>query len=141
MDRATADTMMDTVLYALIFAAVVVGMVPVFHRVFAATPFAQSAQRYFESQLWQGQADSRTLWATDALQHIVLPTPWMGAFFMNDGPDAVKVWINDTASEPYLINPKETRTISHAGARDRIYAIHYQCQPGETAVVRVDGMY
>lgn len=101
----------------------------------------QSTQQFFQSQQYKGQQDSRTLSATSVLQHIVLANPWIGAFFINDGPDTVEIRINDENADPYIIYSKETRTISRVGAENRIYAIYYKCYLGGTASVRVDGVY
>jgi len=104
-------------------------------------PVTQAAQQYFQNQQYEGQQDSHTLSATSVSQHIVLPNPWVGAFFINDGPSTVEIRMNDENADPYIINPEESRTISRIGAEIRIYAIYYKCYLGGIATVRVDGVY
>lgn len=128
------DDTIDSVMQVMMMAMFVVFMIPML-------PVAQSAQQYFQSQQYEGQQDSRTLLATSASQHTVLPNPWVGAFFINDGPNTVEIRINDEDAEPYIINFEETRTVNRIGAENRIYAIYYNCYPGGTATVRVDGVF
>lgn len=103
------------------------------------------AQAYQEAQAYEGKIDSRTLRATDELQFINLVdnppySPWISAFVINDGPNAVKVGINRPS--PFLnILKDETRTIVNTNADRRIEDIYYQCDPGETASVRFEGQY
>lgn len=104
-------------------------------------PMFQSAQRYFDSQTYQGQSESHILSATDVQKHIVLNNPWIGAYFINDGPDTVMIRINDESSTPFLLGFYETITLSRSGADTRIYAIYYQCNSGETTSVRVLGVH
>lgn len=132
-DKDLDDTI-DSVMQVMMMAIVMLVMIPML-------PVAQSAQRYFQSQQFEGQSDPRTLHATQRPQHIVIANPWMGAYFVNDGPNSVQIKINDEESESYLMNPNETITLSRAGAENRIYAVYYQCNPGETATVRIFAVY
>lgn len=132
-DRDLDDTI-DSVMQVMMIAMVVIVMIPML-------PVAQSAQQYFQSQQYEGQQDSRTLLATSESQHVVLPNPWVGAFFINDGPDTVEIRINDEESLPYILNLNETRTVGRVGADNRIYAIYYNCYHGRTATIRADGVY
>jgi len=116
-------------------------MVMVMFVVIPMLPVTRAAQQYFQSQRFEGQSDPRTLHATQVPQHIVIANPWIGAYFVNDGPNSVQIKINDEESESYLMNPNETITLSRAGAENRIYAVYYQCSPGETATVRVFGVF
>jgi hypothetical protein len=104
-------------------------------------PAMQTVQQYYQSQQYEGQQDSRILSATSTLQHVVLANPWVGAFFINDGPGIVEIRINDESASPYMIYVNETKTISRIGAENRIYAIYYKCSSGGTATVRVDGVF
>ena len=94
---------------------------------------------------FQGELDPRTLDATDKLQFITFIhefpyVPWISAFFVNDGPDAVKIAINRPYDQ-FEMEINETRTISRAHAEERIRTIFYGCDPGETASIRVTGEY
>ena len=94
---------------------------------------------------FQGELDPRTLDATDKLQFITFIhefpyVPWIGAFFVNDGPNAARLAINHPYDQ-FELGVKETRTISRAHADERIRTIFYVCDPGETATIRVDGEY
>jgi len=133
VDRALDETI-DSVMPMMMMVMVMLVMIP-------TLPVVQSAQQYFQSQQYEGQQDSRTLLATSVLQHTVLPNPWVGAFFINDGPNTVEIRINDENSEPYMVYSEESRTINRIGAENRIYAIYYKCYPGGTATVRVDGVW
>lgn len=132
-DKDLDDTI-NSVMQVMMMAMFVIVMIPML-------PVAQSAQRYFQSQQFEGQSDPRTLHATQAPQHIVIANPWIGAYLVNDGPDSVQIKINDEESESYLMNLNETITLSRAGAENRIYAVYYQCSPGETATLRVFGVF
>lgn len=132
-DKDLDDTI-DSVMQMMMMVMVLFFMIPML-------PVAQSAQRYFQSQQYEGQSDPRTLHATQRPQHIVIANPWIGAYFVNDGPNSVQIKINDEESESYLMNLNETITLSRAGAENRIYAIYYQCNYGETATIRVFGVY
>lgn len=132
-DKDLDDTI-NSVMQIMMIAMVLIVVIPML-------PFAQAAQQYFQSQQYQGQQSSRTLSATGVSQHVVLPNPWVGAFFINDGPNIVEIRINDESSEPYILNPNETRTIGRVGADNRVYAIYYNCYPGGTATIRADGVY
>lgn len=132
-DKDLDDTI-DSVMQMMMMVMVMLIVIPML-------PVAQSAQQYFQSQQYEGQQDSRTLLATSESQHVVLPNPWVGAFFINDGPNTVEIRINDENSLPYILNHNETRTIGRIGAEKRIYAIYYNCYPGGTATIRADGVY
>lgn len=128
------DDTIDSVMQIMMMAMFVVFMIPML-------PVAQSAQQYFQSQQYEGQQDSRILLATSVLRHTVLPNPWVGAFFINDGPNTVEIRINDENAEPYVLYSGESRTINRIGAENRIYAIYYNCYPGGIATVRADGVF
>lgn len=128
------DDTIDTVMPMMMMMMVMLVMIPML-------PVVQSAQQYFQSQQFEGQSDPRTLHATQKPQHIVIANPWIGAYFVNDGPDSVQIKINDEESESYLMNFNETITLSRAGAENRIYAVYYRCSPGETAAVRIFAVF
>lgn len=132
-DKDLDDTI-DSVMQVVMMAIVMLVMIP-------RLPVVQAAQQYFQSQQYEGQPDPRTLHATQTPQHIVIANPWIGAYFVNDGPDSVQIKINNEESELYLMNPNETITLSRVGAINRIYAVYYRCSPGETATVRVFSVY
>ena len=66
--------------------------------------------------------------------------PWMSAYFINDGPDAVEIAIN-YPNDRFALNPVETVTVTRAGAQERIAMIFLKCAEGETASVRITGEY
>lgn len=132
-DKDLDDTI-DSVMQMMMMVMVMFVVIPML-------PVAQAAQQYYQGQQYEGQQSSCALSATSALQHIVLPNPWVGAFLINDGPNTVEIRFNDENSMPYILNPNETRTVSRIGADNRIYAIYYNCYPGGTATIRADGVY
>ncbi|MBA7584011.1 hypothetical protein ES708_25963 [subsurface metagenome] len=98
-----------------------------------------------EKEEFEGKLDPRPLDATDELQFITLIhdfpyTPWISAFFINNGPDTVRIAIN-RPYEQFELGAHETRTVSRAHAEERIGTIFYVCDPGETASIEVTGEY
>lgn len=130
--KDTFDESIDMVMQAMFMAMFMVVLLP-------RMPLAQSAQRYFDSQYYEGRVGSKVVNATDVVQSFVLPSPWVSAYFINDGPDYVMVRVNDEAGDIIYIRPLETITVSRVGARDRIYAVWYWCEAGQTALVRMYG--
>ena len=128
------DETIDMIIQPMIMVIFMMMLIPML-------PVVQSAQQYFRSQQYEGRSASRTLSADGVLRHIVLSDPWVGAFIVNDGPDAVYIMINSDEADPYIIQAGESRTISRVGAENRIYAIYYRCYGGGTATVRIDGVY
>lgn len=133
-EDAIFDSTLDTVIELVIMFMLLSVFLPMM-------PVVKSAQRYYDSQVYSGQSDSHTLSATGTLQHIVLGNPWIGVYFINDGPDAVMLRINDESSQPFSLGAGETLTLNRLGAEIRIYAIYYQCSSGETATIRIFGVY
>lgn len=102
-------------------------------------------RKSLEKGEFQGIVDRRNLAATDQLQWVDLidrfpNTPWVSAFIINDGPNDALLGINN-AYNWLRIKPAETRTVNHSKADQRIETIYYQCDPGNTALVRVEGEY
>ena len=116
----------------------------------AVTQLAQLGQlakirKSIDRQNFEGVEDPRTLNATDQLQWLDLikyhpNTPWIGAFFINHGPDEVMIGLNQP-DRMFTMLPDATRTVTHTGAEERIRIIYYQCHTGETALVTVTGSY
>ena len=102
-------------------------------------------RKEMEKESFEGKQDPRTLDATDDLQYVDLigwhpNIPWIGAYFINDGPNTVKISINRFPSQ-FTLNRKETVTVNRNHAEERIMVIYYICDPGETASVRAVGTY
>jgi len=134
LQQTADDSWIDTVISAAMMAVFMMVLLPML-------PVVRSAQSYYESQRYEGQTDTKTLSSVFEIQHIVLSTPWIGAYFINDGPNEVEIRINGSDCPPFVMYPGETVTINRAGARDRIYAIYYKCFRGKTSVVRIIGEY
>jgi hypothetical protein len=105
------------------------------------TPLTQQMQ----AQTYRGQTDVKTINADGTLRwldvrHNFPYTPWVSAFFINDGPDPVQIAIN-YPDDRFTIYPDETRTVDRSGAQERISIIFYVCQKGKTASVRIEGEY
>jgi len=118
------------------------------------TSFAQLAQlnkirKQLDRERFEGKTDSRTLEVTDELQSLNLTydypfVPWISAFIINYGPDAVYVAINNINDDPncwHEIKADETRTLSQSGAEERIEQFFYKCDEGETALLTVEAQY
>jgi len=102
-------------------------------------------RKSLEKEEFQGRVDSRTLGATDKqvcldLREEWYYSPWAAAFFINDGPDTAYLAINDPFAWLEL-KADETRSIDRTKADRRIERLYYKCDPGETASVRVEGVY
>lgn len=109
------------------------------------SPIVQSISRTQQLQAFVGSEDPRTLYATSNLQHIDLIhdqpyIPWISAYIINNGPSAVKIGVDQSASM-FTMYPGETITINRTGADNRIGSIYYICAFGTSAVVRVTGVY
>lgn len=107
------------------------------------SPVAQSAQRYFTSQSYEGDLETRILYVTEAIQYWDLVnlepfTPMVSLFLINRGVNRVFVAIN-TAEDWMEMLSGETRTISHVGASKRIELIFYRCDPGNIGVIEAEG--
>ncbi len=119
-----------TALFTAVLMALLIQTLPVF----------QNANAYYQSQLYEGENDPRTLNATPTKQSLLLSPPWISVYFFNDGPDLVFININ-TSTQPLEILIGESLTIDMSGAERRIETIDYYCNPTKTAVVRVIGKY
>lgn len=109
-----------------------------------AVKIRREIEQHNKKESFEGKLDSRILAATDVSQCLSLIeqwpyTPWVSAFFINRGPDAVYIRIN--RSEEIKIEAEETRTIDHIHAEERIEQVYYKCNAGETATVRMEGQY
>ena len=102
-------------------------------------------RKSLERQEFKGIADPRVLNATDQMQYVDLlqlaPAAWISCFIINRGPDMVHIQVNYPFRQASLnIAPKETRTIDYSHADRRIELLYYQCDPGGTALVEVEGV-
>lgn len=109
------------------------------------TPITQTLQAQVQAQSYYGDTDPRTVHVTNMLSWINLIhdypfTPWISAYFINDGPSAIEVGIN-YPDDRFTINPDETVTVKRGGAEERIRIIFFICRPGLKAIVRVTGEY
>ncbi len=94
---------------------------------------------------YRGKTDSREHTSTETLSWIDLIhdyhcIPWISAYFINDGPDAVEIAVN-YPNDRFLLNPMETITVTRPGAEERIAIIFFKCAEGETAKIRITGEY
>jgi len=111
-------------------------------------PMVQGMQvqtQAIQAQAYSGQEDPRTVPVTNILSWINLLydypfTPWISAYFINDGPGTVEIGIN-YPDDRFTMNPGETITITRSGAEERIKAIYFIARPGLGATVRVTGVY
>jgi hypothetical protein len=111
----------------------------------AVLPITQSAQAQAYAQAYLGKIAPKTVKANSTLKWLDLKqeppyTPWIGAYFINDGPDPVAIATNHP-DDRFTMNPGETVTIDRSGAQERIAIIFYVCETGKTASVRITGEY
>lgn len=109
------------------------------------TQTAQAQTQALQAQAYIGNEDPRYVRATNHLSWLnfiyAYPfQPWVSAFIINDGPSPVEIGIN-FPDDRFTINPGETRTVSRAGAEDRINIMYFKCVPGLVANLRVTGVY
>ncbi len=111
------------------------------------TTTAQAAQtaQTVQALSYEGRSDPRTVPVSERLGLLDLinnppHTPWIGAYFINDGPGAVRVGINSPAVT-FTMNAGETITIDRSGAQERISALFFICDVGLTATLRIIGEY
>ena len=135
-EKDDVDIVSESAMSALLFGVIFMVVIPML-------PIVQSAQKYFTSQSYQGDVETRVLNATRTLQWLDFTNicPYLiSAFFINRGPNKVYIGINEF--EDWLeIWPGETRTVSHVGADKRIVIIYYRCDPGQTATVELEGHF
>lgn len=103
-------------------------------------------RKALERDHFRGKLDPRELPVTDEYQFIDLVndwpnTPWIGFFIINHGPNTAKVQINGIHETWLKIRKSETRTVDRSKADERISLIAYQCDPGETALLEIEGEY
>lgn len=106
---------------------------------------SQAQTQALQAQAFVGNEDPRTIPVTNILSWINLVydypfQPWISAYFINDGPSAVEIGIN-YPDDRFVMNPRETITVTRSGAEERIKAIYFICRPGLNASVRVTGVY
>jgi len=102
-------------------------------------------EEHIGKESFKGKMDVRSLIANDTTQSISPVdgwpnTAWIGAFIVNDGPDTVYIGIN-RASGWIKMLLGETRTIGYSHADERIEEVYYRTDPGNSAIVRVEGVY
>lgn len=102
-------------------------------------------RKLLEKASFQGKLDVREFIATDVTQTFSPldewpNVPWISAFLINDGPNTGYIRIN-RASGWIILNNGETRTVDHSHADEKIGAIYYRCNEGETAQLRVEAYY
>lgn len=132
----TYDDAMDfmpMVVMGILMLAVVISTV--------VSPITQFAQ----AQAYVGRTSPRTVKANSTLKYLDVRhdypyTPWISAYFINDGPDPVEIAIN-YPDDKFTMNPNETVTVNRSGAQERIAVIFYVCERGKTASVRITGEY
>ena len=112
------------------------------------TPLTEQSKAQTQAlvaQSFGGNEDPRDIHATNLLSWINLVydypfQPWVSAYIINDGPSAVEIGIN-FPDDRFLMNPRETITITRSGAEERIKIMYFVCSPGLTADLRVTGVY
>jgi len=97
----------------------------------------ETARRRF----FKGGLDTLTLVATDVRQSTEPLRSLISAFIINYGPNMVYIAINSGLNKTLQILAGESRTLSYADADNRIEEIHYWCDTGDTASVRVEGYW
>ena len=108
-------------------------------------PATQQIAQELQTLSYRGKLDSPEHTSTETLSWIDLIhdypyIPWISAYFINDGPDAVEIAVN-YPNDRFILNPMETITVSRPGAEERIAIIFFKCAQGETARVRITGEY
>lgn len=114
------------------------------------TQMAQLAQlakirKSLEREHFEGKADPRMLSVSDKIEYDNLIkdtpwTPWVTAYFYNDGPNTAYISINNTWDWQEL-RISEDLLFDFLKADKRIELIYYKCDPGETASIRAIGKY
>lgn len=101
--------------------------------------------KHFEKEEFEGYEYSETISVTDKTQSKTLIGDWpfaplIAAYFFNNGDGKAYIAINYPGDWIELEKGEGAR-LNHAGADRRIDLIHYKCDAGETASVRVVGKY
>lgn len=129
----------------LMMIVMMVVMVSLMSAITSATGVAAQAAVVEAQQVQsQGRNDPRHIHATTKLQWLDLiheppRTPWVHAYFVNDGPYPVEIGIN-YPNDRFLIYPGGTVTLDHSKKPEGIAIIYYIC-PWYEAYVRITGEY
>lgn len=102
-------------------------------------------RKSLEKEDFSGRVDIRPLASTDVMQMTEYTLDWpfvplIGAFIINNGPNDVRIAINEPLDWIDII-VTGTRTISHSHAKRRIDRIYYVCAAAGTAAVVIEGQY
>jgi len=109
--------------------------------------------KHLEKAEFEGEVDPRTFAVTGQIQGLALIhdwpfVPWITAAFFNDGdistdpPGEVTAYIAINYTFDWLqLKKGESLNIDLSKSDKRIQFIHYRCNVGETASVRVVGKY
>jgi len=93
-------------------------------------------RKYFDDRKPTGRVDNFVVQATEKIHHLYIPYPGQSLAVLNDGPKQVAVWVNNLANrEPHVMAVGEGYYLdfeTHA-----IHHIHSQCNPGDTAQLRI----
>jgi len=122
-------------------------MEAVTHLMIQMAQLAQQARirKSLEREHFEGGVFTQELAVTEELGHISLLrghpyTALATAFLINAGPNDAHIAINE-AHNWLVLRPLETRTIVHTKADKRIEIVYFRCNPGESASVRLEGVY
>jgi len=128
-------------------------MVMMMFIVVSVVPVAQTAQTYYQRQMYVGETVSRVLDVTSVMKFMdfIASEPYVGlitASLHNDGytvgnvhyPVVVYIGVNNQ-DELHELRAGEDYHINMAGAGTRIEQIFYKTNPGQSASIRLIGKY
>lgn len=102
-------------------------------------------RKSLQKEEFKGLLDIRTLDATEEFKFIDLVndyphTPWITAYFFNEGPHSARISVNGE-DDWQTLAMGASQSLNFAKAERRIEQVCYQCAAGETASVGVTGKY
>lgn len=138
LEGYSEDFDITSLITPLLILVMLMGLIPI-------TQQAQAQTQALQAQAYIGNEDPRTVNVTNKLSWINLVyaypyQPWFSAYFINDGPSAVKIGIN-SPDDMFTIKSKETITVTRSGAKERIKTIFFLCAPGLKTTLRITGVY
>ena len=95
---------------------------------------ATQIRKYIDDKTPNGDLVNYVLQVTDARQKAGITNPAQSVSFINDGPNAVAIWINTPSGLPKTLAHNETYHIDMD--IHQLFCFYLQCNTGETAQIR-----
>lgn len=96
---------------------------------------ATRIRKYFDDRTPTGAIQTWIIPVTQTRQRVRVTWDAQSMSLINDGPDSVKIWINTLERSPHTVNLNEVFNINFEV--HKLKRFYHQCDPGNTASIRV----